>query len=195
MTNKDLQKYAVYKQDGSPWTQEEYEVVSHLMGDTNTVGEVTYKARKLKYIYTLGNVPIVTCFMHYSQNIESKVNITLSDFLDLVSYKDLALSNNDAYWTFQQLETIAKLTGLNRAGPEAEHNITSKNYVYYSEYQKGFYCWRNQDTIKVLQEKITFPYPLLEVLVELKKPKNLCLEFVEHEGLVLRPFQRGLGLC
>lgn len=193
MTNKDLQKYAVYKQDGSPWTQEEYEVVSHLMGDTNTVGEVTYKARKLKYIYTLGNVPIVTCFMHYSQNIESKVNITLSDFLDLVSYKDLALSNNDAYWTFQQLETIAKLTGLNRAGPEAEHNITSKNYVYYSEYQKGFYCWRNQDTIKVLQEKITFPYPLLEVLVELKKPKNLCLEFVEHEGLVLRPFQRGLG--
>lgn len=193
MTNKDLQKYAVYKQDGSPWTQEEYEVVSHLMGDTNTVGEVTYKARKLKYIYTLGNVPIVTCFMHYSQNIESKVNITLSDFLDLVSYKDLALSNNDAYWTFQQLETIAKLTGLNRAGPEAEHNITSKNYVYYSEYQKGFYCWRNQDTIKVLQEKITFPYPLLEVLVELKKPKNLCLEFVEHEGLVLRPFGINLG--
>ena len=188
MTNRDLQKYAVYKQDGSPWTQEEYEIVSHLMGDTNTVGEVTYKARKLKYIYTLGNVPIVTCFMHYSQNIESKVNITLSDFLDLVSYKDLALSNNDAYWTFQQLETIAKLTGLNKAGPELEHDVTSRDYVYYSESRSGFYCWGNQNTIKVIEEHITFPYHLLEELVGLKtkKPKNLCSDF---EGLVFKPEQ------
>lgn len=193
MTNKDLQKYAVYKQDGSPWTQEEYEVVSHLMGDMDTVGEVSRNTLFRKYIYTLDNVFIVTCFMHSEQNISNKISITLSDFLDLVNYKDLALSNKNNYWTFQQLETIAKLTGLNRAGPEAEHNITSKNYVYYSEYQNGFYCWRDQEIINVLQEKITFPYHLLEKLVELKKPKNLCLEFVEPEGLVLRPFQRGLG--
>ena len=189
MTNKDLQKYAVYKQDGSPWTQEEYEVISHLMGDTDTV-EITRNICKLKYIYTLDN----TCFMHIEQNISSKVSITLSDFLTLVDYKDLALSNKGNYWTFQQLETIAKLTGLNRAGPELEHDVASKEYIYYGKVNGGFYCWNNQITTKVIEEHITFPYYLLEVLVKLKKPKNLCSEFIKPEGLILKSLlERDLG--
>lgn len=194
MTNRDLQKYAVYKQDGSPWTQEEYEVVSHLMGDKGTVDGVTYKARKLKYIYTLEDINRITCFMHYDQNISSKISITLSDFLDLINYKDLALINKDNYWTFQQLETIAKLTGLNRAGPELEHDIPNKEYVYYGKMNGGFYCWHNQNTTKVIEEHITFPYHLLEELVDLKKPKNLCSEFIKPEGLIFKSlFERGLG--
>jgi hypothetical protein len=132
--------------------------------------------------------------MHYSQNIESKVNITLSDFLDLVSYKDLALSNNDAYWTFQQLETIAKLTGLNRDGPVLDHTVTSKDYIYYSESRRGFYCFADQNTTRIKEEKVTFPYHLLEELVNLKKPKNLCVEFIKPEGLIFKSlFERGLG--
>lgn len=183
MTNKDLQKYAVYKQDGSPWTQEEYEVVSHLMGDKDTV-ELSIRTVKRKYIYTDSS----SCFAHGDQNTTGKTHITLSNFLDLIDYKDLALSNRDNYWTFQQLETIAKLTGLNKAGPELEHDVTSRDYVYYSESRSGFYCWDNQNTIKVIEEHITFPYHLLEELVELKtkKPKNLCSDF---EGLVFKPEQ------
>lgn len=187
MTNKDLQKYAVYKQDGSPWTQEEYEVVSHLMGDKNIVEEVSRSTLSRIYIYTLSRG--LNCFMHTDQITLGKPHITLSDFLDLVDYKDIALSTYDScYWTFQQLETIAKLTGLNKAGPELEHDVTSRDYVYYSESRSGFYCWDNQNTIKVIEEHITFPYHLLEELVGLKtkKPKNLCSDF---EGLVFKPEQ------
>lgn len=191
MTNKDLQKYAVYKQDGSPWTQEEYEVVSHLMGDKDTV-EVRRKTLTRKYIYTLDSV--ISCFMHSDQNTTGKYPISLSAFLTLIDYKDLALSNRGNYWTFQQLETIAKLTGLNKAGPELEHEIANKDYVYYGKMKGGFYCWCNQNTAEVIKTHITFPYHLLEELVDLKNPKNLCSEFIKPEGLIFKSLlERGLG--
>lgn len=104
MTNRDLQKYAVYKQDGSPWTQEEYEIVSHLMGDKNTVSGVSIKSLIKKYIYTSDSpFTLGYCFMYSSQSTSGKTHITLSNFLDLIDYKDLALSNRGNYWTFQQL--------------------------------------------------------------------------------------------
>ena len=196
MTNKDLQKYAVYKQDGSPWTQEEYEIVSHLMGDEGIIDEVSRGALYRKYIYTIEYNGLISCFIHSDQDTIGKTHITLSNFLDLIEYKDLALSNRGNYWTFQQLETIAKLTGLNRAGPELEHDIETKGYTYYGKMNGGFYCWHNQNNTEVIKNNITFPYHLLEELVELKtkKPKNLCVKFTESAGPVIRPFERGLGL-
>jgi hypothetical protein len=132
--------------------------------------------------------------MHTDQITLGKPHITLSDFLALVDYKDLAL--RDDYWTFQQLEDIAKLTGLNRAGPELEHEVANREYVYYSKTRNGFYCWRDQNITKVIETYITFPYYLLEELVGLKtkKPKNLCSEIIKPEGLIFKSLlERSLG--
>lgn len=179
MTNKDLQKYAVCKNTNTPWSQEEYEVVSNLMGDQDTV-EISRSTSTRKFIYTLEEG---SCFLHSDQNTAGKTIITLVDFLGLVDYKELGLSTKKGtYWTFQQLETIANLTGLRRAGPELEHNVTSKEYVYYAEIQNGFYCWRDQNITKVEKEKIIFPYSLLE---------EVCSEIAAPEG-TLRPI--GLGI-
>lgn len=187
MTNKDLQKYAVYKSTPTPWSQEEYEVVSNLMGDQDTV-EISRDTSTRKFIYTIEEG---SCFLHSDQNTTGKTIITLVDFLGLVDYKNLALSTKKGtYWTFQQLETIANLTGLNRAGPDLEHNVTSKDYAYYAKTQDGFYCWRDQNIAKVVAEKITFPYALLEELVDLKKSKNPCSEICPDGSL--RPL--GLGI-
>lgn len=184
MTNKDLQKYAVYKSTSTPWSQEEYEVVSNLMGDQDTL-ELAKSTSTRKFIYTSDNG---SYFLHYDQNTVGKTIITLVDFLGLVDYKNLALSaKKGTYWTFQQLETIANLTGLRRAGPELEHNVTSKDYAYYVKTRDGFYCWRDQNITKVEKEKITFPYTLLEELVDLKKPKNLCSEIATPDSYKLRP--------
>lgn len=187
MLKNGLQKYAVYKSSGTSWSQEEYELVSYLMGDKKTISGMTSISLKRKYIY-LNH--IMQCFTFKAQNINDKTLIELSDFLAIVDYKQLAFFKQDKrYWTFDELLNIERLTGLKRGGPECEHSPDSTKYVFYSENNNEVYCWMDQ-TDKSIETRIEFPYHLLELLVQMRMPKNSCSEICSDGSL--RPL--GLGI-
>ena len=187
MLKDELKQYAVYKSNGTPWTQEQYELISYLMGDKEIIPRVTSIILKEKYIYLND---IKQSFPFKRQNIDGKTLIELYDFLALVDYKQLAFFKKDqSYWTFDELLEIEKLTSLKRGGPECEHAPTSNAYVYYPTVMSEFYCWSNQ-TAKSIETCIEFPYHLLETLVQMKMPKNSCNEICPDDSL--RPL--GLGI-
>lgn len=175
MLKDELKQYAVYKSSGTPWTQLQYELVSYLMSDKNPVLKVRDEPLQRKYIYI--DEDNDGCFMFYNQIITNKVPIEFKDFLALVDYKQLAFFKQDkSYWTFDELLDIEKKTGLNRGGPLREHAPTSNKYVYCDNTtHHRFYCWSNQ-TDKSIETRIEFPYHLLDILVQMKMPTNLCSE-------------------
>ena len=188
MLKDELKQYAVYKENKQPWTQKEYEVISYLMGDKNPVSKVTEEALKRTYIYYSNNV--LECFPFYHQIVAGKTPIEFKDFLALVGYKQLAFFKKDkSYWTFDELLDIEKKTGLKRGGPEYSHSPESNKYVYSS--LNEFYCWSNQ-TDKSIETKIEFPYHLLDLLVQMKMPTNLCSEIATPDSYKLLPL--GLGM-
>ena len=187
MLKDDLKQYAVYKGNGTPWTQVEYELISYLMGDKEIIPRVTSVILKRKYIY-LNNINQSYPFKR--QNIDGKTLIELSDFLALVDYKQLAFFKQDqSYWTFDELLDIERLSGLKRGGPEYEHAPTSNEYVFYSKYNHEVYCWANQTAFSI-ETSIKFPYHLLETLVQMKMSKISLQEFCPDDSL--RPL--GLGI-
>ena len=174
MLKDELKQYAVYKSSGTPWTQLQYELISYLMGDKQPILKVKDEPLQRKYIYI--DEDNEGCFMFYGQIITNRVPIEFKDFLALVDYKQLAFFKKDkSYWTFDELLDIKKKTGLNRGGPKSEHSPHSNKYVFYSEYKHEVYCWMNQNS-KDLETRIEFPYHLLDTLVQMKMPTNLCSE-------------------
>lgn len=175
MLKDELKQYAVYKSSGTPWTQLQYKLVSYLMSDKNPVLKARDEPLQRKYIYI--DEDNDGCFMFYDQIITNKVPIEFKDFLAIVDYKQLAFFKQDkSYWTFDELLDIEKKTGLNRGGPLREHAPTSNKYVYCDNTtHHRFYCWSNQ-TDKSIETRIEFPYHLLDTLVQMKMPTNLCSE-------------------
>ena len=51
---KGLQDYAIYKKDGEPWTQEEYDIVTTAFEDPNPF-YIDPEEAELKYIYYSGS--------------------------------------------------------------------------------------------------------------------------------------------
>ena len=187
--NEYTEKYAIFKNSFLPWTKEEYKVLSYIMGDSSIASEVSvdkYKTNKFIHCNAYGIFP------YSDQNLDGKIPIELKDFLALVDYKQLAFFKQDkSYWTFDELLEIERLTGLKRGGPEYEHSPASNKYVYYSEYNYDFYCWLAQ-TDKSIETSIEFPYHLLEKLVQMKMPPNLCSEIAAPDSYKLRPIGFGL---
>ena len=174
MLKDELKQYAVYKSSGIPWTQLQYELISYLMSDKNPLLKARDETFQRKYIYI--DEDNDGCFMFYGQIITNRVPIEFKDFLALVDYKQLAFFKKDkSYWTFDELLDIEKKTGLNRGGPKSEHSPNSNKYVFYSEYKHEVYCWMDQNS-KDLETRIEFPFHLLDTLVQMKMPTNLCSE-------------------
>lgn len=175
MLKDELKQYAVYKSSGMPWTQLQYELVSYSMSDKNPLPKARDESLQRKYIYI--DEDNDGCFMFYGQIITNKVPIEFKDFLALVDYKQLAFFKQDkSYWTFDELLDIEKKTGLNRGDSLRKHTPTSNKYVYCDNTtHHGFYCWSNQ-TDKSIETKVEFPYHLLDILVQMKMPTNLCNE-------------------
>lgn len=174
MLKDELKQYAVYKSSSMPWTQLQYELVSYLMGDKNPVLKVKDETLQRKYIYI--DEDNDGCFMFYEQIITNKVPIEFKDFLALVDYKQLAFFKQDkSYWTFDELLDIEKKTGLKLGGPIFSRSPTSNEFVFYSEHKHEVYCWSDQHS-KDLETRIEFPYHLLDILVQMKMPTNLCSE-------------------
>ena len=73
---KDKRGYAVYKGDGTPWTEEELKKVCYIAGDDSAGGE----AHDVEYIYDDG---ASTVFMHCwaEQDIEGLTKITYEEFI------------------------------------------------------------------------------------------------------------------
>ena len=76
---KGLQDYAIFKEDGTPWTQEEYDIVTTAFEDPDPYTIITEETA-LKYIYYNQHANGEKYHLWYDQK---RSGITLTDFIVL----------------------------------------------------------------------------------------------------------------
>ena len=73
----NLKGYAVYKEDGSPWTVDEVKLISKLMGGSVNFNKLNDPTKRFVYFWD------DDVYNWYEQKIEGKITITLRDFYSL----------------------------------------------------------------------------------------------------------------